>query len=189
MDKAKLESSLMQAPVVASVKDWPGLELCLQGQSQVVFILFGNVMTIGDIVQKIRQADKVPIVHVDLIEGLAAREISVDFIASETQAAGIISTRLPLIRRASELGLIAIRRFFMLDSMALQTIQKQIEGGGADFIEVLPGAMPKVLARIVTACPLPVIAGGLISDKEDVLAALSSGAVAVSTTNPNLWVL
>ena len=35
----------------------------------------------------------------------------------------------------------------------------------------------------------PVIAGGLITDKEDVTGALGAGAVAVSTTNPAVWAM
>ncbi len=33
----------------------------------------------------------------------------------------------------------------------------------------------------------PIIAGGLISDKESVVAALSAGAIAVSSTNHGVW--
>ena len=34
---------------------------------------------------------------------------------------------------------------------------------------------------------MPVIAGGLISDKEDIIAALDAGAAAISSTNPAIW--
>ena len=34
---------------------------------------------------------------------------------------------------------------------------------------------------------VPVIAGGLIADKEDVIQALDAGAVAISTTNESVW--
>jgi glycerol uptake operon antiterminator len=34
---------------------------------------------------------------------------------------------------------------------------------------------------------MPVIAGGLISDKEDIISALGAGAIAVSSTNPAVW--
>ena len=36
---------------------------------------------------------------------------------------------------------------------------------------------------------VPVIAGGLISDKEDIIAALDAGATAISTTKEELWFL
>ena len=58
-----------------------------------------------------------------------------------------------------------------------------------DFIEVLPGVMPKVLGRIAKVSRIPMIAGGLITEKEDVIAALSVGAIAVSSTNQDVWKL
>ena len=90
------------------------------------------------------------------------------------------------LRGRRELGLVAIQRFFLLDSMALDNIQRQ-RPQDADLIEVLPGLMPKIIRRVAQLTGKPVIAGGLISDKEDVTAALSAGAVAVSTTNPAVW--
>lgn len=56
-------------------------------------------------------------------------------------------------------------------------------------MEVLPGLMPKILKKICKTSRVPVIAGGLISDKEDVMGALGAGAAAVSTTNQEVWEL
>lgn len=47
--------------------------------------------------------------------------------------------------------------------------------------------MPKVLGRIAKVSRIPMIAGGLITEKEDVIAALSAGAIAVSSTNQDVW--
>ena len=47
--------------------------------------------------------------------------------------------------------------------------------------------MPKVIRRVARLVKLPVIAGGLISEKEDVMAALSAGAISVSSTNQSVW--
>ena len=58
-----------------------------------------------------------------------------------------------------------------------------------DVVEVLPGLMPKILKQICKTSKVPVIAGGLISDKEDVMGALGAGAAAVSTTNQKVWEL
>lgn len=93
-------------------------------------------------------AGKVPFVHADLIDGLSAREVAVDFIAAQPAAAGIISTKPALIRRARELGLCAVQRFFVLDSIALENLKRQLENTRPDSIEILPGVMPKVIRRI-----------------------------------------
>ena len=47
--------------------------------------------------------------------------------------------------------------------------------------------MPEIIEKLKNEIKLPLIAGGLISDTKDVIAALSAGADAVSTTKEELW--
>ena len=49
--------------------------------------------------------------------------------------------------------------------------------------------MPKVISRICDLSPVPVIAGGLISDKEDVMQMIQAGAISISSTNEKVWFL
>lgn len=186
----RLYDSLAQSPVIAAVKDMDGLEACCELEDiGIVFILFGDVCTISDIVRRIKAAGKIAMVHLDLIAGLSAREISVDFIRKNTEADGILSTKPALVKRAKELSLYAVLRYFILDSMALENIDHQQKAVKPDLIEVLPGAMPKVIKKICAHSQTPVIAGGLINDKEDVMGALSAGAVAVSSSNRSVWLM
>ena len=80
-------------------------------------------------------------------------------------------------------------RVFILDSMALKNISKQAEQAKPDIMEILPGIMPKITQQIVQKISVPIICGGLISDKEDIIGAISAGAAAISSTNPNVWKL
>ncbi len=174
-------------PIIAAIKDDEGLESCLQSESRIIFVLFGTLCSITDIVERIKRAGKTAIVHIDLIAGLAAKEVAVDYIKQHTKADGIISTKPALIKRAQELSLIAIQRFFLIDSIAFENIIKQMETCRPDFIEILPGTMPKIIRRLCGMISTPVIAGGLINDKEDIISALNNGAVAISTTNRSVW--
>ena len=183
----ELKELVDSAPVIAAVKDMDGLEQCLQSDCRMVFVLFGNLCNIGRIVARIKEAGRIAFVHLDLIAGLSAKEVSVDFIKQTTLADGIISTKQPQIRRGKELGMFTVQRFFVIDSIALSNIKKQHESGEPDFIEVLPGVMPKIIARLCGEISTPIIAGGLIADKEDIMAALSAGACAISTTNRSVW--
>lgn len=184
----KIYDMLESNPVIAAVKDTDGLEECVGLEDiKVVFILFGDICSIPGIVQKVRDAGKIAVVHVDLINGLGSREIAVDFIRENTQADGIISTKPALIRRGNELGLFTVHRYFLIDSMALENIKSPQPGIRPDVIEVLPGLMPKVIRRICEESPIPVIAGGLITEREDIVAALNAGAVSISTTNRKVW--
>lgn len=176
-------------PVIAAIKDMAGLEECCKCEDvKIVFILFGDLCSIGEIVQKVKSAEKIAMVHVDLINGLASKEIAVEFIGKNTKADGIITTKPALIKKGRELGLNTVLRYFLIDSMALETI-KQSQNAKPDFIEVLPGVMPKIIQEVCNITKTPIIAGGLIKDKEGVMGALGAGAVAVSTTNPNVWKL
>ena len=180
-------------PVIAAVKSDAGLQAAVEMEEiQVIFVLYGDVCTIPAILERIKAAGKKAMVHIDLIAGLSAKEISVEFIARQTRADGIITTKPALVRRAKELGIFAVLRFFVIDSLALKNIENlemQCGTSRPDFIEVLPGVMPKVLGRIAKVSRIPMIAGGLITEKEDVIAALSAGAIAVSSTNQDVWKL
>ena len=180
-------------PVIAAVKNDAGLQAAVEMEEiQVIFVLYGDVCTIPEILEKIKATGKKAMVHIDLIAGLSAKEISVEFIARQTRADGIITTKPALVRRAKELGIFAVLRFFVIDSLALKNIENlemQCGTSRPDFIEVLPGVMPKVLGRIAKVSRIPMIAGGLITEKEDVIAALSAGAIAVSSTNQDVWKL
>lgn len=184
-----LRSIVEDCPVIAAIKDEDGLKQCLETDIGVVFVLYGDICNIADIIHLLKVNKKTVLVHIDLISGLSTKEIAVDYIRERTNADGIISTKPMLIKRAKELGLYTIQRFFVLDSLALENISKQAETRYTDLIEVLPGVMPKIIKRICDMISIPVIAGGLISDKDDVLSALDSGAIAVSTTRQDIWEL
>jgi glycerol uptake operon antiterminator len=83
--------------------------------------------------------------------------------------------------------MITIQRFFLLDSITLENVIRQ--SSGADAVEILPATMPKVIRHLSQQIHLPLIAGGLITDKEDIYTALNAGAVAVSATSSSLWFL
>ena len=180
---------LQENPVIAAFKDATGLSRSMDSDCQIVFVLSGNLLGVKEVVSRVHEAGKLAMVHIDLIDGLAARDVAVDFIAESTRADGIISTRSNLVRRAKARGMLAVQRFFMLDSIALVNIEKRLSFEAADAVEILPGAMPKVIRRLAAIVRKPMIAGGLISDKEDVLNALGAGAVAVSSSNPEVWLL
>ena len=107
-------------PVIAAVKDAEGLvQACKVEEVQVIFILFGDICSIAEIVKKVKDAGKIAMVHMDLIVGLSSKEIVVDFIKQNTQADGIITTKPMLVKRAKELNLFTVLRYFLIDSMAL----------------------------------------------------------------------
>lgn len=159
------------------MRDDEGLAQCLRTDIQTVFVLYGDICNISEIVRQIKDAGKIAIVHADLISGLAAKEISVDFLRRSTQADGVISTRANMIQRAEELNMIAILRVFLIDSMALDSAlsAKNLK---PDAIDILPGLMPSMLRKVRQLTGLPILTGGLITEKKEVMQALEAGALA-----------
>ena len=180
---------LEENPIIAAVKDDEGLARCLKNSKPVVFVLYGSVVSIPAITRQLKDAGKTVFVDVDLLDGLAAREAAVEYLARATEADGVVSTKAALVRRAKALGLAGVYRTFMLDNMALQSLRKSGGGQWADFIEILPGLMPKLIRRLSHELDVPLIASGLIADKQDVIEALGAGAVAISSTCPAVWEL
>lgn len=176
-------------PIVASIKDDEGLKLSLRSDVEIIFILYGDICSLPRIVSKIKAAGRIAMVHVDLIDGLSNKEASLDYIKNVAKADGILTTKANLISYGKKIGLYTIHRYFVLDSIALYNIEKQSKSNVLpDLIEILPGVIvPKLMRKITSLSKVPVMAGGLITEKEDVILALKNGAVAVSTTNQGLW--
>ena len=116
----EFKDALDDSPIIAAIKDNNGLKKCLTSSSSVIFILYGDICNISDIVDEVKKAGKIAMVHIDLINGLSSKEITVDFIKKYTNADGIISTKPTLIKRARELSLYTILRLFVIDSMAYE---------------------------------------------------------------------
>ncbi len=185
--KKKYKEAFEDFPIIAAIRNDKDLEECLKTDCQNIFILYGTIMNLADIVSRVTETGKYAFVHMDMIEGLSSKEVAVEFIKNNTTADGIISTKSALIKKAKDLDLFAIQRFFLLDSLAVKNVKKQMEQTRPDFIEILPGLMPRIITELKKEVGHRVIAGGLISQKEDILSALNAGATSISTTNASLW--
>ena len=94
---------------------------------------------------------------------------------------------MPQVRRAQQLGVVGILRAFLLDSMSVDTLLQQLESSRPDYVEVLPGILPTIIREITQKTDIPLIAGGLIRSKQDVIQALQAGVTAVSSSSPKVW--
>lgn len=184
-----LYEQLQINPVIAAVGSEEALSLALDSECRVIFLLMGSVLDIASLTRRVHDAGKICVIHLDLIEGFSSKEITVDAIRRNTSADGIISTRVSQIKRAKQVGLVAIQRGFLLDSRSLNSLEAQIHISKPDFVEVLPGLLPQVIQGLCERVGVPVIAGGLIREKDEVIAAIKAGAVAVSASTPTIWAM
>ena len=186
MKMPELIQRLERCPVIPAVRDdqW---QAALQSPSEVVFYLGAGLLTIRQRCAEAQAAGKSLFVHLDLAEGIGKDREAIQFLA-DCGVDGIISTRGQLIRSARELGLMTVQRFFALDSQGIESAREMLRSTDSHLVEVMPGVIPKVIARFA-AGGAGVIAGGLIETKQEVTAALSAGAAAISTGRQELWYL
>ncbi len=182
-----LLDALRDDPVIASVKDVGALDDVLASDRGVVFVLFGSVLDVADVVARAKDTGKTVLVDVDLLDGFSSRDVVVTWLAANTRADGVLSTKSNLVRAARRAGLVAVQRFFLVDSFSYHQLPRVVEQARPDAIEILPGCMPRVITWLRSDTDVPVIAGGLVCDKADVMAALGAGAVAVASSNRDVW--
>jgi glycerol uptake operon antiterminator len=125
--------------------------------------------------------------HMDMIHGIKSDDYSTEFICQEYKPYGLISTKSNVILKAKQKGLIAVQRVFLLDSHALEKSYKLLEKTQPDYIEVLPGVVPQLIAEVNERVKIPLFAGGFIRSVEDVEYALNAGAKAVTTSKKEIW--
>ncbi|MEN8076206.1 glycerol-3-phosphate responsive antiterminator [Clostridioides difficile] len=177
---------LNNSPIIAAVKDMRGLVEALDSEVEIIFVLFGDIISIKEISIKIKEKNKKGILHIDLVEGLTNKDIVVKYIKNETEFEGIITTKSSLIKAAKQYGLFTIQRFFIFDTISFNNSKSHIVSE-CDAIEILPGVIPKVIKNMAICINKPIVVGGLIENKEEVILALNAGATSVSTSKKNIW--
>lgn len=178
---------IQQNPVVAAVSDLARVGAAIASPCEIIFLLKGDILTIPEAVRRVHAAGKVVYIHFDLVEGFSRDPVALQYLKEKIGPDGIITTRVNLIKNARELGLSAIQRVFMLDSLSVETAIRSVAVTRPTAIELLPGIIPRVVERVGRETKVPVIAGGLIESKEDIISTLKAGAVGISTTKEALW--
>lgn len=176
--------ALERTPIIAAA-DSSGWENAIQSDAEVLFHLGADIITVENEIKSAKMYKKYVFVHIDLAEGIGRDKKGILWLAN-AGIDGIISTRAQLIRSAKECGLLAVQRFFVMDSKGMSAIGDMLENIRPDLIEIMPGVIPKTI-KLFSDNSIPVIAGGLIETKSEVMSALSNGAVAVSTGKTELW--
>ncbi len=178
---------LVQSQVIAAIKNEEDIEKAITSNANIVFLLTGNLLNITEYLDRLKEAQKSIFIHIDFIEGLSNTKSAIKYIAQKWKPLGIITTKSTLIKFAKEEGLMVIQRMFLIDHSAISKGISICETYHPDAIEVLPGLMPNVIDHLTRQVNLPIIAGGLISSKEDIIKGLEAGALAMSTGDSSLW--
>jgi len=160
-------------------------EKALISPVEVLYYMDANLLNIEQHIKMAHEAKKHILIHIDLAEGIGKDKAGVQYLSS-VGADGIISTRTNLIKFAKEFGLVTVQRFFAIDFQGIDSISSTLVNGEPDFMEIMPGVVGKVIKHFANG-DIPLITGGLIECKAEVMSALEQGAFAVSTGKEKLW--
>lgn len=154
-----------------------------------VITLFGDVNTLPGLLAEAAKWGKRLIIHFDLCDGVGKDRAGLALLAHMGVTA-VITTKTHLVRMAQEEGLLVIQRLFLVDSESVRTGLNLLKNTKPDMLEILPAVIPApIIANLALQTRLPIMAGGLLATREEVLKVLNSGVSAVSTSRPELWTL
>jgi len=142
---------------------------------------------LATIVEACHQANKKVLIHSELIKGLSHDEYGAIYLIQSLHVDGIISSKPKVIELCKKRKVIGIFRFFLKDSMSLEQslhIARKIEPA---YIEVLPATNTMIIKEIKKHINADILMGGLINSNEQIKSCIHQGAIAVTTSNLNLW--
>ena len=173
-------------PIIAAVKTDNDFMTAIDSDVQTIFLLSSDILTLSDRIATAHKAEKLLFAHMDFVQGLSNDTAGVKYIATKG-IDGIISTRSNIISAASEQGIMSVQRFFMIDSRSLETALDSLRSSRADMVELMPAIAYKTIEKVSRSVRIPVIAGGLIEQKDEIFKALGAGASMISTGKRELW--
>lgn len=177
-------------PIIPAVRDINNLEKPMKIKEAVlIFLLTGSIFDLEEAMDLAHKYDKILMVNIDLVRGVAHDREGIKYLAENDLCDGIISTKGYLIKEAAKNDLMTIQRVFLLDSASLISAEKSLNSHHVDAVEILPGlaATHFIEKQKDSNHDYPVIAGGLIKNKEEVDNLKKDGVFAVSTSDHQLW--
>lgn len=185
--KNDMGGGAMKQRIVPACADMKSFEKFLESPYEIGIILEVHISMIKHIMRLANQHGKKIMFHMDLINGIHNNEYGTEYICQEFKPFGLISTKGSVIQKAKQNGVLAIQRMFLIDSHGLKKTLALIEKVNPDYVEVLPGILPRMIRSLKETIAVPLLAGGLIRSPDDVEKALASGATAVTTSDRTLW--
>ncbi|NPC91992.1 glycerol-3-phosphate responsive antiterminator [Bacillus sp. WMMC1349] len=173
--------------ILPAVRNMKQFDIFLDSPYTYGVLLDIHLGHLGGVISAAKRRGKKMLVHVDLIQGIKHDEYGAEFICQEMKPAGILSTRSSVIAKAKQKKVYAIQRMFLIDTSAMMKSIELVQKHRPDFIEVLPGVVPELIKEVHERTGIPIFAGGFIRSEKDVKRALDAGAVAVTTSETQLW--
>ena len=176
-----------QFPVAAAMKSNEDMEVALQSDALLLFLLKGDAFQIASFIKEAHQRGKGVVVHMDLVSGIGKDRAGIQYLR-QVGVDAIITSRSQLVSAGRAEGLTTIQRLLLLDDSALDNGVRSIARAAPDIVEILPGIIfPEVAQTLQRLLPGPFIAGGFIRTAADVARVQAAGSILSSSSTYALW--
>src|SRR5699024_2036219 len=129
-------------PAIRSMKD---VEKLIGSPYTKVALLDIHIGNLASHMKEMRDHGFQVYIHLDLITRLAITNEELEYSHQKFQPYGIITTRGKLINKAKSMKLKTILRVFLIDSSSVEKSIDMINQTSPDYIELLPGIVPKMI--------------------------------------------
>ena len=176
-----------QYPVAAAMKSDGDMQVALESDALLLFLLKGDAFQMAPFVIQAHQRGKGVVVHVDLVSGVGKDRAGIQYLR-QMGVDAIITSRSQLVSAARAEGLTTIQRLLLLDDSALDTGVRTIARAAPDIVEILPGIIfPEIAQTLHRLLSGPFIAGGFIRTAADVERVQAAGCILSSSSTYALW--
>ncbi|MDY0075272.1 MAG: glycerol-3-phosphate responsive antiterminator [Acholeplasmataceae bacterium] len=179
---------LKDQKIIPAISNHADFRLFLSSHMTYGILMNFQLAQIPDLVDEMKKRGKKVLIHSELIKGLNSDEFGAIYLIQNLQVDGIISSKPKVIDICKKRKVLGILRFFLKDSMSFEQSIEVAKKVQPDYLEVLPAISVGILPEIRHHINCPIMMGGLITTKDQILACIHAGAVAVTTSKPSLWI-
>ncbi|MBS4191881.1 glycerol-3-phosphate responsive antiterminator [Bacillus sp. FJAT-49705] len=179
----------MERNIIAAIKLPKQIDLAIKYKDNIdsVFLLLGNVQNIKEYVDVFKKENIPVYVHIEMIQGLKLDSYGLTFISKYVKPDGVITTKTNMVTKCKQHNLKTILRSFMIDSEMLKNTIEAAISLKPDILEIMPSTTTYVIKEIKKKTDIPIITGGLVDTIDIFERSLKDGAIAVSTSNSDIW--
>ena len=167
-------------PVVHSMKR---LEKFIESDLIVCILQDIHISLLEHMIKTLHDNNKLALVHIDMVHGISSDEHGAEFLCQRLRADGVISSKTRIIETTKKNKKIAIQRMFLIDSKSIGRGIETLQKSQPDIVEVMPAIAYKIIPYIKSQINMPLIGGGLLKTKEDILQGLEAGCMAFTVSD------
>ncbi len=179
---------LLDQRIIPAISNHQDLKTFLSSPLTYGILMNFQLAQLPELVIQMKNQQKKVLIHSELIKGLSSDEYGAIYLIQTLKVDGIISSKPKVIEVCKKRNVIGILRFFLKDSISLEQSLEVANKTNPDYLEVLPAVCTDIIKEIKDKVQCDILMGGLIRTKEQVKACHVAGAIAVTTSNPKLWV-